>query len=138
MLDNLHASIETRAEGDEPEAGTDDLAEIRTAITGFTSTAESRFTAIDTGLAEMRTRLDRAETVLRRPGAAAATPPAAEVETRAFAGFIRRGREALTADEVRSLRVSDDTAGGFLAPDQFMAELLRNVVQFSRSARSPA
>lgn len=130
-LDNI--SWETRAEGDPPpETGNDDMAEIRTAITGFTATAETRFASIDAGLAEIRGRLDRAETVLRRPGGGGAdNRPAAEVETRAWDGFIRRGREALSADEIRSLRVSDDTAGGYIAPDSFVPELQRNVVLFS-------
>jgi predicted phage gp36 major capsid-like protein len=96
----------------------DALGEIRSAIQGFTSTADQRFGTIEAGLTELRTRLDRTETVLRRPGAAADNRSVAELETRAFTAFIRRGREALSADEIRSLRVSDYTAGGYLAPDQ--------------------
>lgn len=77
-------------------------------------------------------RLDRIEARSSRTGLAAGNDNAdAETETRAFSHFIRQGREALGADEIRSLRVSDDTAGGYLAPDQFTAELLRNVVAFS-------
>ena len=53
------------------------------------------------------------------------------METRAFASFIRRGREGMEAVELRSLRVSDDTVGGYLAPGQFVTELLRNLVPFS-------
>jgi HK97 family phage major capsid protein len=112
--------------------GAGDLAEIRSAVQAFTGTAEQRFGQLDAALTEIRSRLDRTETVLRRPGAGAENRGhAGEVETRAFATFLRHGRERLGADEARSLRVSDDTTGGYLAPDQFTAELLRNVVQFS-------
>lgn len=120
---------ETRAEGEE---GGDDIAEIRQAVQTFTTAADTRLGAIDTALTEIRGRLDRAETTLRRPGTAPETQQeAAAAEQRAFATYARRGREVLSADEIRSLRVSDDTAGGYLAPEQFIAELQRNLVLFS-------
>ena len=136
---NPRVGYETRDAGEEHQNGGagggegGDLAEIRTAVQGFTTTADQRFGTIETGLAELRMRLDRTETVIRRPGGGGSNDgrTAAEIETRAFNAFIRRGREGMAADELRSLRVSEDTAGGFLAPDQFVAELLRNVVLFS-------
>jgi HK97 family phage major capsid protein len=122
---------ETRdAEGQE-NGEASDLAEIRSAVQGFTSSADQRFGQLDTALTELRSRLDRTETVLRRPGGSQEQRQEPAVETRAFATFLRRGREAMEAPELRSLRVSDDTAGGYLAPDQFITELLRNLVQFS-------
>ncbi|NUB09719.1 phage major capsid protein [Azospirillum sp. Vi22] len=120
---------ETRDEGTEDA---DSVAEVRSAIDGFTDTLNERFGQFDTALTELRSRLDRTETVLRRPGVGGENRQKGnEVETRAFGTFLRHGRERLDANEVRSLRVSDDTAGGYLAPDQFIAELLRNLVQFS-------
>jgi HK97 family phage major capsid protein len=80
----------------------------------------------------MQERLDRMEAKMNRPGNKDdKTNPEAEVEKKAFETFIRKGREGLTADEMKSLRVSDDTAGGYLAPDAFQTELDRNVVLFS-------
>ena len=76
-------------------------------------------------------RLDRVETIGRRPGASVETKSSESLETKAFAGFIRHGRESLDHHEVKSLRVSDDTAGGYLAPDQFTADLQRNLVLVS-------
>ncbi len=125
----MRVDWETRDEG---TGDADPAAEVRSAIDGFTATVNDRFGQFDTALTELRTRLDRTETVLRRPGAGGETRQnGGEVETRAFGTFLRHGRERLEANEVRSLRVSDDTAGGYLAPDQFVAELLRNLVQFS-------
>ncbi len=122
---------EIRSEDDSDSQGGDGLAEIRSAIDGFTASADQRLGGIEGTINELRSRLDTVERVQRRPGSTETRQQGNEVEARAFAGFLRRGREALAADEVRSLRVSDDTAGGYLAPDQFVAELLRNVVQFS-------
>lgn len=118
------ATWETRSEDD-------GQTEVRAAIDTLTATVEQRLTAIGQEMTELRSRQDQAEVRSRRPGAAQEQRQDGEVETRAFSHFIRRGREAMGADEIRSLRVSDDTAGGYLAPDQFVTELLRNLVQFS-------
>lgn len=83
------------------------------------------------GVKAAEQRADRLEARGARLNLGGGDQPANALETRAFGTFIRRGREAMGAEEIRSLRVSDDTAGGFLAPDQFQAELLRNLVQFS-------
>jgi HK97 family phage major capsid protein len=83
-----------------------------------------------TTLPRKKKRADALEMRLNRPGAAANDNKEPTAETKAFEKFIRRGPEAL-GEEVKSLRVSDNTAGGYLAPDQFNAELDRNVVLFS-------
>ena len=86
-------------------------------------------------LAPITTLLEKLETVARRPGASGTERKSADdtkaVETKAFGGFIRRGRETLDSIEVKALRVSDDSSGGFLAPHDFRAELLRNLVLIS-------
>lgn len=128
---NARIGYETRDEGGADGGG--DLAEIRTAIEGFTNTADQRFTTLDGVIAELRTRVIATETALRRPGnpAPGNADDARALQTRAFGTFVRHGRERLSADEVRALRVGDDTAGGYLAPDTFITELQRNVVLFS-------
>jgi HK97 family phage major capsid protein/HK97 family phage prohead protease len=110
------------------------------------TTLETRVAAVETGLSDLSTRLGKIEeattstakavksldTVLRRPGAAAPTAETkAADDSRAFFSFVRRGVERIEPLEAKSLRVSDSTAGGFLAPEQFVQELLRNVVLFS-------
>jgi HK97 family phage major capsid protein len=76
-------------------------------------------------------RLDELERRSQRPGATAATATAveqAELETRAFASYLRRGRDHMTADEVRALNTTDD---GAVVPETFIAELIRNLVEMS-------
>ncbi|MBP2315986.1 phage major capsid protein [Azospirillum soli] len=110
--------------------------EIRAALDEFTGAATQRLDGTEAGVTELRTRMDAIERALRRPGAGGGgteqrgnNGPAPE--TRAFEAFVRRGREQMTAEETRSLRVSDDTNGGVLAPAEFIPELQRNVVLFS-------
>ncbi len=77
-------------------------------------------------------RLDKIEARLNRPAPANDNPDAdATIERKAFAGFLRSGREALPVEEVKALRIADDTAGGYLAPTPFVAELEKNLVEFS-------
>ena len=120
-------------ENTEQQQQADGLDEIRGAVESLTTSVETRAGQLDASLAEMRGRLERAETALRRPGTAGldTRQQAGELETRAFASFLRRGRELMSAEEVRVLRVSDDTDGGYLAPEQFIAEIQRDLVQFS-------
>lgn len=78
-------------------------------------------------------RIDGLETRMQRPGSGGDRTQDAQrdLERRAFEGYIRRDDRLLSADEMRALRVSDNTTGGYLAPDQFVTELDRNLVLFS-------
>jgi HK97 family phage major capsid protein len=81
---------------------------------------------------KLQEQLDKIMAKLNRPGTGTDEKKEADaVEKKAFETFVRKGKEALSADEIKSLRVSDDTAGGYLAPDAFQTELDRNVVLFS-------
>jgi HK97 family phage major capsid protein len=116
--------LETKSEDDETKA-------IEIALANMTAAFEANKKAANDNEAALKKRIDDLELRANRPGAAAndnhkePTP-----ETKAFEKFIRKGPEAL-GEEAKSLRVSDSTAGGYLAPDQFNAELDRNVVLFS-------
>lgn len=110
------------------ESGADDPLK---AIKALGDTLESKFGTVDGELKKIRDRIDAEVAKLQRPNTETKTDADKEIERKAFDSFVRKGREGMTADEVKSLRVSDDTAGGFLAPDQFVAELDRNVVPFS-------
>lgn len=111
--------LETRNDPDPIEAATLAVEEMRTV-----------FDARMTGLDELTARLDELETRAARPGTQQRTEEPT-IERRAFVGYVRSGREALSAEETRALRVGDDTAGGFLAPPEFQTEMQRELVQYS-------
>ena len=111
--------------------------DVEAAIASLTTAFETKITALSADVkaandnsAAATARADALEVKFGRPGPAANdnTP---SIESKAFGAFIRKGKEALGQDEFKALRVSDDTAGGYLAPDDFVAELDRNVVLFS-------
>ena len=79
-------------------------------------------------------RLEQIETRLNRPGIQTASrDDKGDLEMRAFAKFARYGREALSAEEQRTLSTdpSPGTAGATLVPEQFLNELVRNRVEYS-------
>jgi HK97 family phage major capsid protein len=122
--------LETKAE--------DETKDVETAIANLTTAFETKIAALTTDVkaandnyASVKKRADDLELRLNRPGAAANDNKEPTAETKAFETFIRKGKEGLGQDEAKSLRVSDDTAGGYIAPDSFQAELDRNIRLFS-------
>lgn len=56
------------------------------------------------------------------------SPRATKEYRDAFNGLLRRGLKGLTGEEYRALQADSDTAGGFVvAPEQFVADLLKAV-----------
>ena len=111
-----------------------DQAEIVTkALADLQSTVEARLVEIEKKAADT-TRLDRLEARLSRPGVT--TPkveeaPAGEIERKAFVSFLRKGTSELGAEEKKALSVGVQTAGGYLAPDQFTTDFVRDLILFS-------
>jgi HK97 family phage major capsid protein len=127
--------LETR-EDDPLAAATRAVEELRSTVAQFRGDTDKKvgdaLAKIEARAAEITTRLDAIETRAQRPGLdTGRTDEQAALEKRAFEGFLRRGRESLTDVEIRSLRVNDDTTGGYLAPAEFSVEVDKNLVQFS-------
>ena len=113
----------------------DEPNDIETALATLTETFNTKMaahtkSATDSEAASKK-RFDELEMKLNRPGFVANDNKKPTVQTKAFDTFLRKGKEALNSDEVKSLIISDDTAGGYLAPDAFNAELDRNIVLYS-------
>lgn len=53
------------------------------------------------------------------------------LEKKAYETFLRKGTEALSADERKVLTVANDTTGGYLAPPTYIAEIIKAVVLYS-------
>jgi HK97 family phage major capsid protein len=95
-------------------------------------------TAPNAGAEEIRTSVDalnkRLDRIEARGSRLPLSPEAGagdELEKRAFAAFVRSGKESLCAEEIRALNVATDSAGGFTVPDDFQREMLKNLVLFS-------
>lgn len=120
------------APGGEPGNEEVDVNERVDGLAESVSAIDTRLTAVEERVGAVKSVADRIEVKLNRPGATIETKAAPEkIETKAFESFVRKGIEKMTADEVKTLRAADGSAGGYLAPAEFVRELDKNLVLFS-------
>lgn len=74
--------------------------------------------------------VEKIETALKRPASGMNTKQIDEVMG-AWGVYLRKGKQGLSADEVKALTVSNDTTGGYLAPPEYVRELLKTVTEIS-------
>ena len=75
-------------------------------------------------------RLDKIETSLKRPEGAIESK---QIETtmKAYDKYLRKGKESLDDMEHKVLTVSNDTGGGYLAPPEYVEEIMKKVTEMS-------
>jgi HK97 family phage major capsid protein len=115
-------ALEFKNEGEEPDPVK--------AIEELTAELTSKMAGFGLDIKKVNDKIDAEVAKRNRPGTETKSETD-EIERKAFENFLRRGKEALGADEVKMLRVADDTQGGYLAPPEFVAEVDKNIVQFS-------
>tara|TARA_Y100000361_G_scaffold150279_1_gene165747 strand:+ start:765 stop:1979 length:1215 start_codon:yes stop_codon:yes gene_type:complete len=79
---------------------------------------------------KMSEQLDNLETVLKRPGSGYTTAEI-DVHVKAFDQYCRKGFDNLEPDEKKALTVSNDSTGGYLAPPEYVRELIKTVTEIS-------
>lgn len=45
--------------------------------------------------------------------------------------MVKRGKEGLSPDEVKVLTVSNDATAGYLAPPEYVRELIKGIIEYS-------
>jgi HK97 family phage major capsid protein/HK97 family phage prohead protease len=103
-----------------------EIAELETKIGAVADTVKS-FGEVAERLTKLEARLNRpANDNLRGDND---NEPA--IERKAFTGYLKSGRESLPVEEVKALVVSNDSSGGYLAPNEFATEVIKGIVAFS-------
>lgn len=118
------------------------------AVNDLTTNVDSRLKDIETkaDTSKLVDRLDKLEAKMNRPGSGDHKDADATIETKAFGAYIRSGITPPDPLEIKTLIVSSDPQGGYLAPTEMSTEFLRDLVQYSpirglasvRSTSSPA
>lgn len=75
-------------------------------------------------------QMDRIETMLRRPQTGFEAKKIDE-SLMAWDSFLRKGLEALDSAEKKALTVSNDSTGGYLAPPEYVREIIKSVTEIS-------
>jgi HK97 family phage major capsid protein len=109
---------------------------VNEALAGFEKKFDDRFKTIETKStddAKFKARLDAMEAKLNRPGTVELKSDNDDggIGRKAFASFVRNGREAMDALEVKSLVVANDAGAGYLAPPQLSTEMIKQLTLFS-------
>lgn len=74
--------------------------------------------------------VERLDTVISRPNSGFSTKQVDEYMV-AFDSYCRKGEKSLNADEQKALTVNNDSTGGYLAPPEYVRELLKTVTEIS-------
>ncbi|RWM28495.1 phage major capsid protein [Mesorhizobium sp.] len=113
-----------------------DLDELKTAFDGYHTEVKQ----IADGQRKMQADFKKMDDIVSKIEVAMARIPAGGItpagtkasdEMKAFGSYISYGEQRMPQDEVKSLIVGEDTRGGYLAPSEFVADVIKGVVQFS-------
>ncbi len=76
-------------------------------------------------------QLDRIETALDRVGKGAEKEAKKNEAKETFELWCRKGEKGLTPEQLKVLTIADDTTGGYLAPSEYVQEIIKGIVEFS-------
>ena len=79
---------------------------------------------------EITEKLEKLETVLSRPGSGFDSK-SVDQNLKVFDSYCRKGFDALTPDEKKALTVSNDSTGGYLAPPEYVREMIKDITEIS-------
>jgi HK97 family phage major capsid protein len=126
---NYSTALEFKSEDDtnDIEAA---IAKLNTAFDTKMAAFTGDLKAANDNLAAQKKRADDLELRLNRPGAHVNDNKEPTAEAKAFGAYLRHGKEA-GAEELKTLIVSNDPQGGYLAPKETSTEFIRDLVEFS-------
>jgi HK97 family phage major capsid protein len=79
---------------------------------------------------QAKAQLDRLETIVSRPEFGKGSP-VESMQTKVFDKWLRKGKDSLSPEEVKVLTVSNDNTAGYLAPPEYVREIIKGVTEFS-------
>jgi len=78
----------------------------------------------------IKDQMEELHTVVTRPNSGF-DGQQVDMAVKAFDAYCRKGKEGLEPDEVKALTVSNDTTGGYLAPPEYVRELIKTITEIS-------
>lgn len=123
----ITGAIELKGDDDDP------VASVTKALDTLTTTVDDRLKKLETKGADadkITGRLDALETAAARPDVDTTKAGEPTAEQKGFGLYLRHGKDAPGID-LKTLRVSSDPQGGYIAPAEFSIEFLKDLVEFS-------
>ena len=89
-----------------------------------------KLTTAEANAENIKSQLEKLETVVKRPNSGFESKQVDEY-MEAFDKYCRKGLEGLSDMEKKALTVSNDSTGGYLAPPEYVRELIKDVTEIS-------
>ena len=89
-----------------------------------------KLTTAEANAENIKSQLEKLETVVKRPNSGFESKQVDEY-MEAFDRYCRKGLEGLSDTEKKALTVSNDSTGGYLAPPEYVRELIKDVTEIS-------
>ena len=89
-----------------------------------------KLTTAELNAENIKSQIEKLETVVKRPNSGFDTKQVDDYMD-AFDKYCRKGVEGLDAMEKKALTVSNDSTGGYLAPPEYVRELIKDVTEIS-------
>ena len=121
-LDNIEKGLSTS----DADAKLDKIEEKLQSLEDVKASVEAR----DESDAKLEERLISIEKMVTRPDAGLDTPQV-DMTLKAFNDWCRKGDKALTPEEKKALTVSNDSTGGYLAPPEYVREMIKDITEIS-------
>lgn len=89
-----------------------------------------KLTVAEANAEDIKSQIEKLETVVKRPNSGLDTKQVDDYMN-AFDKYCRKGIEALDPVEKKALTVSNDSTGGYLAPPEYVRELIKDITEIS-------
>ena len=80
---------------------------------------------------EQADKIARMEKMLSRPISSKSEQIKVDEQKQAFDNYLRKGKDNISPNELKVLTASNDTAGGYLAPPEYVRELTKTITELS-------
>ena len=97
---------------------------------GKMAEAQQKFEIQEKALEEAKAKLENLETAIARPNTSIETKDV-DIQMKAFSSMLRVGKDNMDEVEKKALYESDNTLGGFYAPAEYVADLIKGVTEIS-------
>ena len=102
------------------EKDLDKIEEVNQAVVKQTASAQ-----------EQADKIARMEKMLSRPISSKSEQIKVDEQKQAFDNYLRKGKDNISPNELKVLTASNDTAGGYLAPPEYVRELTKTITELS-------
>jgi HK97 family phage major capsid protein len=129
---DLRKTVEDKSKTDAEKA--EKLAKIELDLVAFDKANQDltlKVTAVENEKKEIVTKMEMLEKTLARPDLSAKDKNEKTEEYKTFAKLLKSGQGVISADEQKYLRTDSNVDGGFLAPTDFISEIIKKITEIS-------